>query len=134
MSVSEQGRNFALFFMIGLFIGFIFDIFREFRKNFKMPNLLVDLQDILFLLVAGWIYFRSVLIFNSGELRFYIVLSSLIGIVIYALTLSESCVIIIEVVFRLIKLTGKTIWRLLKIPYYFARKNFNKKRKIKECK
>ncbi|MBR1539879.1 MAG: spore cortex biosynthesis protein YabQ [Clostridia bacterium] len=116
MSVSEQGRNFCLFFIIGLLIGFLFDIFRGFRRNLKLANLLVDLQDVLFLLLSGLLYLRSVLLFNHGNLRFYLVLSSAAGIVIYALTLSESCVIMIEVVFRV-------LIKLLKIPYYFAKKN-----------
>jgi len=132
MGVAEQGRNLCLFFIIGLFIGCIFDIFRGFRRTVKLPNLLVDLQDILFLLVSGFIYFRSILMFNHGELRFYIFLSSIIGIIIYALTLSQSCSIIFEEVFKLFKLTVKIIWRLLKLPYYFARKKFVKASKIKE--
>ena len=122
MSVSEQGRNFCLFFIIGLFIGFLFDIVRGFRKNIKLPDIFVDIQDILYLLVIGWIYFRSILIFNYGNLRFYMVVSSLCGIIIYALTLSESCVIIITVIFKWMKLLLKTFWKLCKIPYYFVKR------------
>lgn len=129
MIVSEQARNFCLFLIIGLFIGFIFDIFRGFRKNLKMPNVLVDFQDIIYLLIIGWLYFRSILVFNNGNLRFYIVFSSLTGIIIYFLTLSESCVIMSEVVFKLIKSLFKTTWKLLKIPYYFVRKILKSKTK-----
>ena len=78
MIVAEQGRNFCLFFIIGFFIGFIFDVFRGFRKNFKLNNFFVDLQDIVFLLISGCIYFKSIIIFNAGEMRFYVVLSSII--------------------------------------------------------
>ena len=132
MSVAEQGRNLCLFFIIGLFIGCIFDMFRGFRRSIRLPNLIVDLQDILFLIISGFIYFRSILLFNHGELRLYILLSSAIGIIIYALTLSQSCSIIFEEVFKLLKLTVRMIWRLLKLPYYFARKKPFKKSKIKE--
>lgn len=131
MSVTEQGRNFCLFFIIGLFIGFIFDVFRGFRKNFKLPNILVDFQDIIFLILSGLLFFKSVLIFNNGNLRFYIVLSSIVGIIIYSLTLSESCVIMIAVIFRLLKLLMKIVFRLLKIPYYFVKRLISRS-KIKE--
>lgn len=137
MSVIDQGRNFCLFFIIGLFISFIFDIFRGFRKNFKLPNILVDFQDIIFLIISGFLFFRSVLVFNNGNLRFYLVASSVTGIVIYTLTLSESCVIMIEVIFKLLKQILKFFWKLLKIPYYFAKKSFklnHKNSKLKSLK
>ena len=135
MTVAEQSRNFCLFFIIGLFIGFIFDLFRGFRKNFKTNNILVDLQDIIFLIISGFLFFRSIVVFNNGDIRFYIVLSSILGIVIYSLTLSESCVIIIDVILRLVKLIFKITLNLLRLPYRFTKRKIiskNKKHKIKE--
>ena len=131
MSVAEQSRNFCLFFIIGLFIGFIFDLFRGFRKNFKMSDIFVDIQDMLFLVISGFLFFRSIIIFNSGNIRFYIFIGTILGIVIYSLTLSESCVIIVNIILRLIKSIFKFILRLFKLPYYFAKRNL-KKLKIKE--
>lgn len=52
MTVSEQGKIFCIFFVVGLLIGFIFDIFRSFRKNFKTPDFLVTMQDVAFLLIS----------------------------------------------------------------------------------
>lgn len=130
MSVSEQARNFCLFFIIGLFIGFIFDFFRASRKVFKLKNIFIDLQDVLFLVISGVLYFRSIIVFNSGDLRFYIVFSSFVGIIIYALTLSESCVIMFSVIFRLIQLIFKLVLKVLILPYYFTKKIKNSK--IKE--
>ena len=135
MSVAEQSRNFCLFFIIGLFIGFIFDLFKSFRKNFKTNNIFVDFQDIIFLIISGLLFFRSIVIFNSGNIRFYIVVSTVLGIVIYSLTLSESCVIINNIILRFVKFIFKTFFRILKLPYHFAKKNLKtnvKKRKIKE--
>ena len=76
MSVAEQSRTFCLFFIIGLFIRFIFDLFRGFRKNFKISDILVDLQDIFFLVISGYLFFRSVVLFNNGNIRFYIVIAT----------------------------------------------------------
>ena len=135
MSVAEQSRNFCLFFIIGLFIGFIFDLFKSFRKNFKTNNLLVDIQDIVFLVISGFLFFKSIIVFNSGNIRFYIFVSTVLGITIYSLTLSESCVIIIDVILRFVKLIFRFVLKLLKLPYYFAKKNLkinSKKSKIKE--
>lgn len=135
MSVAEQSRNFCLFFIIGLFIGFIFDLFKSFRKNFKTNNIFVDFQDIIFLIISGFLFFRSIVIFNSGNIRFYIVVSTVLGIVIYSLTLSESCVIINDVIINFIKLVFRILFKLLKLPYNFAKRNIKinvKKSNIKE--
>lgn len=78
MSVSEQAKNFCLFFIIGFIIGFIFDFFRGIRKSFKFNVLFVNIQDILFLIISGYIFFTSVLFFNNGSLRFYIFSSTVI--------------------------------------------------------
>ena len=137
MSVFEQSRNFCLFFIIGLFIGFIFDLFRGFRKNFKMSNIFIDLQDIVFLVISGILFFRSVVIFNSGDLRFYLIFSTFSGILIYALTISESCVIIINVILKLTKFIIQGLFKsianqffslcpLFLILFYFIRQYFEK--------
>ena len=133
MSVSEQARIFCLFFIIGLFIGFIFDLFRSFRKNFKMNNIFIDLQDIFFLIISGIMFFRSIVVFNSGDIRFYMIFATISGILIYALTISESCVIIFDVILKSVKCIIKKSIKLLKMLYYFAiGKNRNRKSKIKE--
>lgn len=131
MSVSEQARNFCLFFIIGLFIGFIFDLFRSFRRNFKMKNIFVDIQDIIFLIISGLIFFRSVILFSNGDIRFYIVFSTILGISIYFLTISETYVIITDVILRSIKFFIKKFIKLIKLFHCFIVKKV-KKLKIKE--
>ena len=42
-TVEEQIRIFSVFFIIGLFIGIIFDFFRCFRKVVKTSNIIVYL-------------------------------------------------------------------------------------------
>ena len=123
MSVAEQSRNFCLFFIIGLFIGFIFDLFRGFRKSFKTSNIVVDIQDVLFLLISGVLFFRSVVIFNSGDIRFYLVLSTFLGILIYSLTISESCVIIVNVILRTIKFTVQVFFKFI-LKIFISLKKF----------
>ena len=131
MSVSEQARNFCLFFIIGLFIGFVFDLFRGFRKNFKMKNILVDIQDIVFLIISGIMFFKSIIIFNNGDIRFYIVFSTALGVLIYFLTISETCVIITDVILRSVKFIIKKLIKLVKFFYCLIIKKL-KKLKIKE--
>jgi hypothetical protein len=49
--------------------------------------------------------------YSNGELRFYTFFAIFLGILIYSLTISKACVIIINVILE-----------TLKIPYYFVKK------------
>ena len=129
MTIGEQGIIFCLFFIIGLFIGLIYDFFRSLRKTIKFNNLHVYLQDVIFLFLIGVMFFRSVVLFNNGNLRFFLFLATSLGILIYSLTLSEGCVIIITVFLNILKILIELIWKLVKLPYYFIRKVFIQKRK-----
>ncbi len=135
MNVYEQSKIFCMFFIIGLFIGIIFDIFRGSRKVFKFSDIFVIIQDIVFLFISGLLFFRSIIVFNNGEIRFYVFLATFFGIIIYSLTLSNICVIIISVIFKIIKRLFEIIWKILKLPYHFITsffKNRNKSLNLKK--
>ena len=59
MTIYEQSRIFCIFFIVGLLIGFIFDIFRSIRKNFKTPDFLVAIQDVIFLFIIRFLNFTK---------------------------------------------------------------------------
>ena len=59
MTVYEQSKIFCIFFIVGLFIGFIFDIFRSFRKTFKFSDIIIGIQDILFLFLVRHTNFKE---------------------------------------------------------------------------
>lgn len=129
MSVSEQSQSFCIFFIIGLIIGFLFDIFRSLRKTFKFSDIMVYFQDILYLFICGLFVFRGILVFNLGNIRFYIFIAIFLGILIYALTLSNTCSIIMKVILRLIKKVFKIVWKILVSPYFLMKKMFFHTRK-----
>jgi len=52
MSVAEQSKTFCIFFIIGILSSFIFDIFRSTRKAFNISDILVYIQDIVFLIIV----------------------------------------------------------------------------------
>lgn len=57
MTIYEQSKIFCIFFIIGLFVGLIFDVFRSIRKNFKFSDILVGIQDLIFLILVRIINF-----------------------------------------------------------------------------
>ena len=94
----SQEQIFIFFFIIGIIIGIIFDIFRVIRKSFKTSDLLTFIEDFIFL---GLIF--SIIKLNGGEVRFYLFLGIFVGILIYSLTISNLCVIILYVFVNICK-------------------------------
>ena len=77
------------FMITGIAIGCLFDIFRILRRSFKTVDWVIFLQDILFWIIAGFIMLFSIFTFNHGEIRAYIFVGILLGIILYILTISK---------------------------------------------
>lgn len=131
MIVYSQGKLFCIFFLVGLIINFLFDIFRALRKSFKTKNVLVFLEDIVFLCMSGCIFFRSLIVFNNGEIRLFIVLSTIIGILIYSLTISSHCVIIITVILKSCKKIVNFLLKIIFLPFFIIKNKIMKKQREK---
>lgn len=67
----------------------MFDFFRILRKCFKVLNTLTYVQDFIFWIITGFLLLYSIFTFNNGELRGYIFIAILLGIILYALLLSK---------------------------------------------
>jgi len=119
----SQEQTFILFFIIGIVIGMLFDIFRAIRKSFKTSDIMTMFQDIIFMITSGIFVIYSIIILNGGEIRAYLFISIFLGIVIYSLTFSKICVIIFYVFV-------KTCKNILKIPYNCWKIFFNKTKHI----
>lgn len=127
MNVYSQSKVFCIFFLLGIFINFIFDLFRGMRKSFKFANFVVLLQDILFLSIAGFLFFRTLIVFNNGEIRFFMLIALSFGICIYTLTISKQCVIIVTVILKICKNIFKFIYKLIFLPFFIIKSKFKEK-------
>ena len=90
----SQEQIFIFFFIIGIIIGFIFDIFRVIRKSFKTTDFITLIEDIIFLLISSILIIGGIIKINGGEVRFYLFLGIFLGGLIYSLTISNLYVII----------------------------------------
>ena len=99
-----------VFSLTGVAIGILFDFFRILRRSIKTSNLVTYIQDILFWILTGIIVLYSIWYFNNGELRIFVFLGLIIGILIYMTTLSS----IIVKIFTKILVFGINI---LKVPF-----------------
>ena len=79
----------GIFMITGILIGVLFDIFRILRKSFYTADWITYIQDVLFWILAGSMMLFSIFTFNHGEIRSYVFIGILIGIVIYMLAISK---------------------------------------------
>lgn len=105
----EQIRIFSIFLVLGIIVSIIFEIFRVLRKNVKTSYLATSIEDIVYILISGFLLFKSILTFANGHIRFYIFFAFFIGIIIYFLTIKNFCDIILTVIIKTILIIIKYI-------------------------
>ena len=106
----NQAYLFLVFSLTGVAIGILFDFFRILRRSIKTSNLVTYIQDILFWILTGIIVLYSIWYFNNGELRIFVFLVLIIGLLIYMTTLSS---IIVKIFTKLLVI----LINILKVPF-----------------
>lgn len=87
--LTKQIYIFTIFILNGCIIGILFDFFRILRKSFKTNDFITSAQDLFFCIITGILLIYSIFIFNNGEIRFYIILGLIIGLIVYILLFSK---------------------------------------------
>ena len=101
--VYQQLFSLIIFILTGIVIGILFDFFRILRKSFKTSDWITCIQDILFWILTGLVILFSIFKFNNGEIRIYIFVGMIFGILIYMLTISKFIIKYSVFVIQLIK-------------------------------
>lgn len=124
----SQEQIFIFFFIIGIIIGFIFDIFRVIRKSFKTTDFITLIEDIIFLLISSILIIGGIIKINGGEVRFYLFLGIFLGGLIYSLTISNLYVIIfyefVKICKKIFKIPFLCIIKFLQIAKSIIKKDF----------
>jgi len=116
--VISQAYIFLCTVVGGMVIALIYDIFRIKRRAFKTGNLLTYVEDLLFWVIVAVIMFITVYYSNEGELRSYLFLGIVLGVILYALILSKP---IMNSSLFIINIAGKIFKSTLAIIFYPAR-------------
>ena len=101
---------FIVFSLTGVVIGILFDFFRILRRSFKTSNIITYVEDVLFWILTGVLILYNIWYFNNGEIRIYMFLGIIMGLLIYMLTLSN---IIVSLFSKILKM----LIRILEIPF-----------------
>lgn len=115
--VSLQALIFLYSVVGGIAIAFVYDVFRIKRKTIKTSNLVTYLEDIIYWLIVALIMFFVLYYGNEGEIRGYIFLGAIIGVVLYSLLFSR---IIMKILLALIRIAGiviKKTWEVISFPF-----------------
>ena len=115
----NQAYLFLIFVLDGFIIGLLFDFFRILRKTFKTSDIITYIQDILFWILTGLVVLYSIFIFNNGEMRIYIFLGILIGIILYVLLFSKYVIKINVFIINKIKWFISIILKIIFMPFKF---------------
>lgn len=106
----NQAYLFLVFSLTGVIIGILFDFFRILRRTIKTSNFITYIEDILFWILTGFLILYNIWYFNNGEIRIYMFLGIILGVLIYMLTLSS---ILIKIFSKILQ----TLINMLKLPF-----------------
>ena len=138
----NQAYLFLVFSLTGVVIGIWFDFFRILRKTIKTPNIITYIEDILFWILTGVLILYNIWYFNDGEIRIFMFLGIILGVLIYMSILSKGVIFvftkilqtiikILEIPFKIIKsIITKISTLIVQIFSNFTKKFTNKKGKI----
>ncbi len=87
--MNNQLYQFLIYIVSGIAISIFFDIFRVLRKSIKTSNLITYIEDAIFGIIVGLFLIWEIFTVSYGELRSYIFIGLLIGIVVYLVTVSK---------------------------------------------
>lgn len=124
--ITNQACIFAIFIIVGIIIGILFDIFRVLRKSIKTNDIITYIQDILFCILTGIILLYAIFMLNNGEIRIYMFLAIFFGILMYILTISKYFININVWLLTHIIALFKKILNILSIPFKLLVKLFKK--------
>ncbi|MBR1738348.1 MAG: spore cortex biosynthesis protein YabQ [Firmicutes bacterium] len=117
LSFSEQAKLFLSTVCIGCIIGFVYDIIRVFRGIIKHPEILKQAEDLLYWTISAISVFILLLSENNGEVRFFMIIGSFIGIILYYLTLSSLFIKVSMKVYEFIKKIISVFIEIVMTPF-----------------
>ncbi len=118
-------RMFGLAVLVGMVLGAVYDIFRIFRISLPHRSVAVFIEDFIFVLFSGMVYFCFSVEMLEGALRLYVAIGMIAGFGIYLLSLGR----IISGFFRkLVKIISEAAnFVLKKVRNAFPAKKFSGK-------
>ena len=124
--IYTQLQLFFIFLINGLLIGLLFDFFRISRKAVKTADFITYVEDALFWILTGFIILYSIFTYNNGEIRLFMFLAVILGILIYLMFISKMILNISLSIINIVKKIFSIVFNIIKIPFQFFMKLIKK--------
>ena len=115
-TVTEQTRLFLWACLIGVGLGIVYDCFRVLRIVFNHKFVAVFIEDVLFTIFYALCLFVYMTECSRGQIRFFVIIGSLLGFVAYLLTVGFVVVTIFRCAVFVIKKIFIRIYELIFMP------------------
>lgn len=119
ISVTEQLYVFLSTLYGGMIIGFIYDLYRIFRKIFRPRKLATSIEDLIFWILIGVAALFVLVVSNDGQLRLYTFFGFAAGSMLYFSTLSPY---VLKLMLFIVKIVKKLAIKTLRFLLYPIRK------------
>lgn len=96
----------------GIVLAVIYDIVRVIRRMVNVPDLVVNLTDIMFLIFSAVVAIAAAYLFNNGELRIYSLICMAGIFMVYKILIGD---LIVKYTVRVLRFAGRTIAKLILI-------------------
>ena len=103
-SLSNESKSFLMFVLLGGIFSFIYDFFRAIRRGKKVTTASIYIQDITYFLIVGALLIYFLINELYGEIRLYIFIAILLGVVIYMSIFGNS---IRNIIFNMLSVNKK---------------------------
>ncbi len=115
--ISEQVMLFLLAVLVGAGLGVLYDVFRLIRVVFPPAKKtgMVTFMDVLFWLIYAFVIFVYSVQYGRGQVRFFFFIGSVLGFVLYIVTVGS-------VVMGIIRNVVSVIVKILRFVYSFTLK------------
>ncbi len=97
-------------------MAFIYDLFRIKRKAIRTRNIVIYIEDFFFWIIVALVMFFVVYLSNEGELRGYIMIGTILGVVLYILLLSSIVIKWSLIIIRTVCMIIKKVWMIATYP------------------
>ena len=124
--IENQAYLFGIFVINGILIGLLFDFFRILRKSFKTNDFITYVEDIVFWILTGIILLYSIFLFNNGEIRLFMFIAVLLGLIIYMLSISTYIIKVNVKIINFFKTIILKIISIILIPFKYIVEIFRK--------